>query len=112
MNEFNEYQQEVRRTVIELPDIKDKLLKGALGIASEAGEIAGLLEKHYYQGHPLDMEELEKECGDVLWYLTYLCDVCGWSLGKVAELNVLKLRKRYRKGKFDLNDSMRRLDTQ
>lgn len=41
---------------------------------------------------------LEKEAGDILWQLSGLCTVMGWSLEKVAEHNLEKLAARKQAG--------------
>lgn len=105
-----QYEEMVIKTAIPLDKWKDQRLKGALGVCSEAGEIAGLLEKHYYQGHELDCEELKKELGDAMWYLTYLIRTCGYSVRYIMSLNAEKLAKRYPEGHFDALDSIRRID--
>ena len=38
--------------------------------------------------------ELRKEVGDILWQLSGLCDVMGWSLDDVAKENLQKLADR------------------
>lgn len=70
----------------------------ALGLAGETGEVCDLLKKALHHGHPLNDEELKKELGDVLHYLSGLCTMFGYSLEQVGTLNVEKLMKRYPKG--------------
>lgn len=41
---------------------------------------------------------LEKEAGDILWQLSGLCTVMGWSLEGVAEMNLQKLAERQKNG--------------
>lgn len=43
-------------------------------------------------------EELKKEAGDILWQLSGLCSVMGWSLEDVAKMNLEKLAKRKKSG--------------
>ena len=49
------------------------------------------------------LELVEKETGDVLWGLAGLCDVCNWSLGEIAEINLEKLAARKAIGTIDGN---------
>lgn len=108
---FEEYQEYVRRTAKPLQTVEHRLLKGALGLCSEAGEVAGLLEKLTFQGHAFSsLSPLKKELGDTLWYLTYLADSLGWSLREVMEHNVEKLSARYPNGEFSTEDSIARVD--
>ena len=42
--------------------------------------------------------ECKKEAGDILWQLSGLCEVFGWTLEEVAEENLAKLRDRLSRG--------------
>lgn len=104
--EFNAMQTGNRKATDELT-----MAVGALGLTGEAGEAADLVKKHLEQGHPLDLEKLEKEVGDVLWYCAYLARyVIGKPLSQVADTNIIKLRKRYPEGRFDLDRSKNRVE--
>lgn len=48
-------------------------------------------------------EELKKEAGDILWQLSGLCKVMGWSLEDVAQMNLDKLAARKEAGTIDGN---------
>lgn len=48
-------------------------------------------------------EELQKEAGDILWQLSGLCTVMGWSLEDVAQQNLDKLAARKAVGTIDGN---------
>ena len=48
-------------------------------------------------------EELKKEAGDILWQLSGLCTVMGWSLEEVAQMNLDKLAARKAVGTIDGN---------
>lgn len=48
-------------------------------------------------------EELKKEAGDILWQLSGLCTVMGWSLEEVAQINLDKLAARKAAGTIDGN---------
>ena len=70
-----------------------------LGLAEEAGEVAGLM-KRVLRNFPKDQERITRknfidEMGDVLWYLTACCDYHGTSLEEVWEHNINKLKERY-----------------
>lgn len=47
--------------------------------------------------------ELQKEVGDVLWQLSGLCSVMGWSLEDIASMNLEKLKARKAIGTIDGN---------
>lgn len=81
----------------------------ALGVAGEAGEVADLFKKHLGHGHPLDLEKLKLELGDVLWYVAGLAHLHGIDLSEVAAANIAKLEKRYPNG-FSNEASINRKD--
>lgn len=94
---MNDYQEEAHRTELELP-LNQLLVKNALGLCGEAGELAEIVKKHAFHGRELDSNKLAEELGDVLWYLSQVARAAGISLNHVAIMNVRKLRKRYPNG--------------
>lgn len=90
---FDEYQQEMRRTFK-----RDRLAGHALGLTGEAGEVADLVKKAVYHGVGHTPDEMAKELGDVLWYLTAVAEEYGLSLADVAAGNIAKLKARYPDG--------------
>lgn len=94
---FDEYQALARRTQNSDLDMDARRLHALHGLASEVGEIHGLFQK-LYQGHPLNLDDLEDEAGDLLWFAAELCDAFGRPMSKVAEKNIEKLKKRYPDG--------------
>lgn len=102
---MSEYQNAAMRTanfVIYKDDI-DCLINGALGLCGEAGEFADILKKHCYQNSstnpvPLDKEHLEKELGDILWYVALIATCLGVSIADLMSMNIDKLKKRYPEG--------------
>lgn len=89
----NEYQAACMRVVDE-PDIGEC----ALGLCGESGEVADLVKKHLYQGHPLNKERIAEELGDVAWYLAVMAKAIGYDLEDIFKMNVEKLWKRYPDG--------------
>jgi NTP pyrophosphatase (non-canonical NTP hydrolase) len=90
---LDEYQKSTLRTAGD-----DRLEILALGLAGEAGELADLIKKHCGHGHPLDVEKLLKELGDVMWYVARIADSQSVSLSDVAYKNIEKLKARYPDG--------------
>tara|TARA_Y100000592_G_scaffold95241_1_gene161355 strand:- start:2473 stop:2787 length:315 start_codon:yes stop_codon:yes gene_type:complete len=95
---FNEYQKETKKTAIYPPQYKFSYL--LLGLSSEVGEVADKFKKHIRDGGDLDKKEIEKELGDVLWYLARLSDELELPLNQVAETNLDKLRSRLERDKI------------
>ena len=104
---FNQYQFSAMRT--KNPDA-DLVLNAALGLSGEAGEVADIIKKHYFQGHPFNKEKLIDECGDVLWYITLMADALGITLEDIAVHNIEKLEKRYPDKQFKTEHSLNRKD--
>ena len=103
-----EYAKEVHRTC-RIEDRRELLTLSALGIAGEAGEVVDIIKKVLYHAHALDTSALCTEMGDLLWYMTLLCETVGLTLDDVMQANVEKLRQRYPAG-FDAQRSQQRAD--
>ena len=67
----------------------------ALGLTSEAGEVAGKVKKLIRDGTESDVAS---EVGDVLWYCAMLATELNVSLGKLMENNLDKLYDRKKRG--------------
>lgn len=99
---FDEYQQQAPGTLISHPDpLMDKTIM-VLGIAGEASEIAEKWKKivAYREGTITaeDKQEIGKEIGDVLWYMTVFADMLGLSMDDIAVKNTEKLASRKARG--------------
>jgi NTP pyrophosphatase (non-canonical NTP hydrolase) len=69
------------------------------GLASEAGEVAGLSKKLLRDlgantEHPVFLESVKEELGDVLWYISEICNQLGFSIETIMEMNIKKLQDR------------------
>jgi NTP pyrophosphatase (non-canonical NTP hydrolase) len=103
---LNEYQKLAARTINEElagTEVKNHALHL---IAAECGEIHSLYQK-FYQGHTFNVVNLMKEVGDLLWGIAELCTYYGFSLERVAEMNIEKLKARYPEG-FEAERSLHR----
>lgn len=72
-----------------------------IAINEEAGEIAGWYKKYVLRENVAgkhSREDLLGELGDVLFYLTRLASLYGWSLEDVMNYNMAKLDDRVAKG--------------
>jgi NTP pyrophosphatase (non-canonical NTP hydrolase) len=78
----------------------------ALGFG-ESGEAQNTIKKHLYHGHWLDLNELAKELGDMVWYIATMCNTFDIPLEEIAKLNIAKLKERYPDG-FSEYDSINR----
>lgn len=102
---FGEYQTESRKTAL-YPNVGDNLPYLALGIADEAGEVAGKVKKFIRDSGMKSIsdltleqkEDLMKEVGDVLWYISQITTEAGFTLEDVAVKNIEKLHSRLERG--------------
>ncbi|MCK5044654.1 nucleoside triphosphate pyrophosphohydrolase family protein [Candidatus Parcubacteria bacterium] len=100
---FEEYQKLARRTAI-YPNQGNNFIYPTLGLVGEAGEVAEKVKKVLRDDQGIVSEEkkqeITKEMGDVLWYLSQLSAELGLSLDEVASLNIEKLKNRQERGKL------------
>ena len=94
------------------PDINvPLLLTGALGLAAETGEFCEIPKKMFFQGKPLNQENLfhmKRELGDIMWYWINACRALNLDPNEVIQENVNKLKARYPGGEFDAHYSENR----
>ena len=107
-NDADIYQLDVLKYAPDYQHYMPNVLYAAIGMCGEAGEVSELIKKYAYHDHAIDTEHLARELGDVLWYVSYMADLFGYSLGEIMEINQEKLTKRYPDGKFDAERSRNR----
>jgi len=101
--EFDEYQKKASEFAIyNKKDPHYPLMYLSMGLAGEAGEVIEKVKKIIRPAEVVIPEErrqdLKKELGDVLWYLSELAYKLGLSLEDVASHNVQKLADRAQRG--------------
>lgn len=118
--ELNDYQKMAMSTCMPSCENFSYMM---LNLVSEVGEFAGKIAKMVRKGQveidtmddktsdlfPMvslpqwvyHQEELMKEAGDILWQLSGLCEVMGWKLDDVAQMNLDKLASRKARGVID-----------
>ncbi len=114
-NESNNYDH-LHRRIVELqngtPVINPSLLLTAgIGLASEGGEFNEIVKKMFFQGKPLNEENvfhMKRELGDIIWYWINACRALGLDPNEVIAENVKKLESRYPGGSFDVHYSENR----
>ena len=83
---------------------KEKALEYlALGLTSEAGEVAGKVKKLIRDGEDVEGFEMKKlaissEIGDVLWYCAMMAKEVGVPLASIMQENLDKLHSRKERG--------------
>lgn len=70
----------------------------ALGVNGEAGELGEKVKKVYRDKNGIfdsnSVLEIQKEVGDVLWYLNRISEELGFTLEEAALLNLKKIQDR------------------
>lgn len=59
-----------------------------------------MIKKWIFHDSGIDEQHLEKELGDVLWYIALICSAMDWKLDIIMQKNIDKLKARYPEG-FD-----------
>lgn len=70
----------------------------ALGLPGEVGEVLELIKKDRRPGErqqPMDVEKLDLELGDILWYVTKTAHLYGRNINTIAKKNKKKLTERH-----------------
>jgi NTP pyrophosphatase (non-canonical NTP hydrolase) len=83
------------------------LLHGAIGLATEAGEMLDAVKRALFYGAELDRTNLVEELGDLEWYMAVIRDALGVSQEDVQRINIEKLRARYPE-KFSRDHALQR----
>ena len=106
---LDEYQ---KRAMTTCTDSSHNFAYMMLNLVGEIGELSSKIAKRIRKGYDSidenniisvvpasqeDIAELRKEAGDILWQLSGLCNVMGWSLEDVAQENLDKLADRQKR---------------
>ena len=98
--DFGDYQAAAKTTA--LYGENNRITYPALGLTSEAGEVAGKVKKALRdRGGDFSDDQIAAigdELGDVLWYVAVLASDLGLSMQAIAQNNVDKLRSRMERG--------------
>ncbi|MGH7218530.1 MAG: nucleoside triphosphate pyrophosphohydrolase family protein [Candidatus Microsaccharimonas sp.] len=98
---LNEYQTLALRTA-RPKNANNEVFHLLLGLTGEAGEIAEKTKKivrdHDSDFSKLDLVDLKKELGDVLWHVAVLADYFDITLEDIGDTNIKKLASRLERG--------------
>ena len=100
---FEEYQKLSRKTAI-YPDKDNNFIYPTLGLTGEAGEVAEKIKRVLRDNNrvvdDLKKQEIKKELGDVLWYLSQIATELDLSLNDIACFNIEKVNSRQERNKL------------
>lgn len=98
---LHDYQTAALRTASP-KDKKNEIFHLILGLSGEAGEIAEKAKKIVRDKESdfsqLDIDDITKELGDVLWYVAVMANYFDIPLEEVGAKNIAKLADRQKRG--------------
>lgn len=100
------YQTLARRSALEVDAdavrANATLIYHTIGLAGETGEFADKVKKMIRDSHGViddaTKQSMVKELGDILWYMSAVCDALGMSMDDVARVNLAKTDSRVTRG--------------
>jgi NTP pyrophosphatase (non-canonical NTP hydrolase) len=105
---LNDYQEKAKETIVYpqrtlannsmATGYDTGLLYNALNLASEAGEVAGVIAKALRKDTEVPADKVIDEISDALWNLSVLAYELGYTLEEVAQHNIDKLQARKTEG--------------
>ena len=81
-----------------------RLLTAGIGLSGEVGEFNEIIKKLIFQNKTLDTvthKHLERELGDIMWYIIQACLALNVDLTDVIKGNKDKLSERFPQNRFD-----------
>lgn len=107
---FDEYQKKATETAI-FPKVRESYVYPTLGLVGETGEFVEKIKKIFRDKNgkisKRDKEEITKELGDVLWYLSQVAKELNIPFEEIAQKNIKKLASRKIRGKLHGNGDNR-----
>jgi len=96
--DLKEYQEACKKTAkIDFNSPSEEIMTWGLGIAGEAGDVAGCIKKTF--AHKKDQKEgIKENLGDSLWYAAMICNFFNWDFNEILNENISKLKKRFPEG--------------
>ncbi len=102
---LKEYQELCKKTAKTFDRPENEISSWGLGIAGEAGDLAGCIKKTLFHGND-QKAGIRENLGDTLWYMAMISNFYGWNLEEILQENIGKLAKRYPQG-FTEKDASR-----
>ena len=89
--------------------LEEELKNYLLGLNGEIGELTDIFKKVFYHGKEYDSIDVMLEIGDILYYLTAICNVLGFDMSEIMLNNNAKLMARYKDG-YSIEQSLQRIE--
>jgi NTP pyrophosphatase (non-canonical NTP hydrolase) len=95
--QLKDYQAYCQQTAKHFEDKEKEIMVWGLGLAGEAGDVAGCIKKTF--SHSNDQTAgIRENLGDMLWYTAMIANYFKWDLEEILQENVAKLQARYPRG--------------
>lgn len=94
---LKEYQELCKNTAKSFENRNEEIADWGLGVAGEAGDLAGCIKKTFFHGND-QTQGIRENIGDTMWYLAMICNFFNWDFDEILSENIAKLRKRYPQG--------------
>lgn len=91
---FNEYQEKAMSFRLESANAPYAFM----GLVGEVGELYGAIAKAMRDDTEIDPEYIQKELGDILWFVAAITSDMNLNLSDVARKNIEKLGSRKARG--------------
>lgn len=99
---FDEYQKAAYGTNLTNADDFKNLMQQVLGLSDEVGEAQAIFKKWIRDQNAdlekLDRKNVQKELGDIMWYVAVVAEVLDIKLSDIVRMNVDKLADRQKRG--------------
>jgi len=104
---IKEYVELAERTRSQLNNQQLDNIHMALGLVTEAGELADVFKKNLAYNKSIDWINVQEEMGDLMWYIAGLCNINNFDIEQILQVCIDKLRSRYPE-KFDEDKAINR----
>lgn len=89
--------------------LEEELKNYLLGLNGECGELTDIFKKILYHGKEFNPVDVLLELGDILYYLTAICNILNIDLTDIMLNNNAKLMARYKDG-YSIEQSLNRIE--
>lgn len=84
------------------------LLEAVMNVSWSTGKCADIVKKYLFHGKPFNKEKFIETLNEVVKHISGMMAIFGLSIQDVVDANVLKLKDRYKTGKFTFEEFMKK----
>lgn len=84
------------------------MLTTVMDVSCTAGKCADITKKYLFHSKPFDKDKLMGELNDLMGHITCTAKILGLTIQDVVDVNVAKLKDRYKTGKFTFEEFMQK----